>query len=286
MTAIRARRLAAAFAGMLVASPVSSAAQQAEPGRSITGQAGASINNPGVQTTLEVSWLRPLSSSTHPLLSGAHVAAGAIHTLTPAQTRVGGWVQYAPLSIVEIRAGVDPSVYFGTFNSLQGFDGYDEAFDSDARKGRAGAEPGFGLRTYVAPTLKMRAGPFVASAGAELEWWRASAEREFFYEPTRDTLLKSGGDRIIRTTAVVMYRRALDSGSLAIGPIHTTSRVPDARHNDVRKAGVLAVREYDGRRFGLPRPKLTLMAGRYLADPSKDGQWTAAVAIGFTAKRR
>jgi hypothetical protein len=286
MTATRARRLAAAFAGMLVASPVSSAAQPAEAGRSVTGQAGASINNPGVQTTLEVSWLRPLSTSTHPLLAGAHLAAGAVHTLTPAQTRVGGWVQYAPLSMFVLRAGVDPSVYFGTFNSLQGYDRYDEAFDSDTRKGRAGAEPGVSLRAYVAPSLKMKAGPFVASAGAELEWWRANADQEFFYEPTRDTLLKSGGDRIIRTTAVVMYRRALDSGSLAVGPIHTTSRVPDARHNDVRKVGVLAVREYGGRRFGLPRPALTLMAGRYLADPSKDGQWTAAAAIGFTAKRR
>lgn len=286
MTAIRASRLAAAFAGMLVASPVSSSAQQAEPGRSLAGQAGASINNAGVQTTLEASWLRPLSSSTHPLLSGAHIATGVVHALTPAQTRLGGWVQYAPLSIFDLRAGVDPSVYFGTFDSLQGFDGYNEGFDSEARKGRAGGEPGFSVRTYVAPTLKLKAGPFVASAGAELEWWRASAEREFFYEPTRDTLLKSGGDRIIRTTAVVLYRRALDSGSLAVGPIHTTSRVPDARHNDVRKVGALVVREYDGRRFGLPRPKLTLMAGRYLADPSKDGQWTAAAAIGFSTKRR
>jgi len=284
MTAIRAHRLAAAFAGMLVASPVSSAAQQAEPGRSITGQAGASINNAGVQTTLEVSWLRPLSTSTHPLLSGAHVATGVVHALTPAQTRLGAWVQYAPLSIVDIRAGVDPSAYFGTFNSLQGFDGYGEAFDSDARKSRAGGEPGFSVRTYVAPTLKMKAGPFLASAGAELEWWRASADREFFYEPTRDTLLKSGGDRIIRTTAVVLYRRALESGSLAVGPIHTTSRVPDARHNDVRRIGMLAVREYDGRRFGLPRPKLTLMVGRYLEDPSKDGEWTAAAAIGFSKR--
>jgi hypothetical protein len=286
MTAIRARRLAAAFAGMLVAIPVTSAAQQAEPGRSITGQAGASINNPGVQATLEVSWLRPLSTSTHPLLSGAHIAAGAVQALTPAQTRLGGWVQYAPLSIFDLRAGIDPSVYFGTFNSLQGFDRYDEAFDSDARKGRAGAEAGFSVRTYVAPTLKMRAGPFVASAGAELEWWRASADQEFFYEPTRDTLLKSGGDRIIRTTAVLMYRRALDRGSVAVGPIHTTSSVPDAPQNDVVKIGALAVREYDGRRFGLPRPKLTVMVGRYLEDPSKDGQWTAAASIGFNAGRR
>ena len=89
---------------------------------------------------------------------------------------------------------------------------------------------------------------------------------------------------MIRTSAVLMYRRVLESGTLAAGPIHTTARVPSARHNDVEKIGALAIREYEGRRFGLPRPKLTLMIARYLEDPSKDGQWTAAAAIGFNTR--
>jgi hypothetical protein len=271
----------------LLAVPSVALAQQPQPeaSRELRGQLGASYNNAGLQNTLEWSWLRPVTSSTHPLLAGAHFGAGIVHALTPTQTRLGGWVQYSPLSILDIRAGVDPSVYFGTFNSLQGFDSYEDLFDTDARKARAGAKAGLSLRTYVAPTVKLKAGPIVASATAEIEWWRSNAEGDFFYEPTRDTLLKSAGDRMMSSTGVVMYQKAMEDGTLSIGALHTTARVSDAPLNDIQKLGAIAVRELGGSRFGLPRPKLTLIVARYLADRSKDGQWTAAAAIGFRSRR-
>jgi hypothetical protein len=271
---------------LLVIPSVASAQQpQPETSRELRGQLGASYNNAGLQNTLELSWLRPASSSTHPMLAGAHFGAGIVHALTPTQMRLGGWVQYSPLSILDIRAGVDPSVYFGTFNSLQGFDSYDDSFDTDARKARAGAKAGLSMRTYVAPTLKLKAGPIVASATAELEWWRSNAAGDFFYEPTRDTLLRSAGDRMISTTGIVMYQQAMGEGTLAIGALHTTARVSDAPLNDIQKLGAIAIREYAGARFGLPRPKVTLVVARYLDDRSKEGQWTAAVAVGFRSRR-
>ncbi|MEX2272652.1 MAG: hypothetical protein WD690_14360 [Vicinamibacterales bacterium] len=177
------RRVAAASL-LFTALAAPASAQQPETSRELRGQLWASINSAGLQNTLELSWTRPASTSTHPLLAGAHFGAGIVHALTPTQMRLGGWVEYSPLSILDVRAGVDPSVYFGTFNSLQGFDAYADPFDTDARKARA-----------------------------------------------------------------------------------------------------IAIREFAGSRFGLPRPKLTLVVARYLDDPSKEGQWTVAAAIGFRSRR-
>lgn len=269
----------------LPATSLAQQAQQPETTRELRGQLGASINNAGLQNTLELSWMRGASKSTHPLLSGAHVGAGVVHALTPTQMRLGAWAEYSPLSILDIRAGVDPSVYFGTFNSLQGFDSYADPFDTDARKARAGGKPGYSTRTYLSSTLKMKAGPIVASATTDFERWRSNASSEFFYEPTRDTILESSGDRVAVVNAVLMYQRAMGEGTLSAGPLFTATRVHGAPLNDVSKVGAIAIREFARARFGLPRPKVTLVVARYLDDPSKDGQWTAAAAIGFRSRK-
>ena len=254
------------------------------PTREVRGQLGASINNLGLQNTVDVSWNWPLSTSRQPLLSGAHVKAGVTNALTPAQARLGGWVEVSPLSVLDIRVGADPSAYFGTFNSLQSFGSYQEPFDTDARKARGGGKAGTAARFYVSPTLKMKAGPVVAATTADVEWWRSNASGEFFYEPTRDTLLKSGGDRLFVTTSVVMYQKAMTSGTLSAGALHSLTRVADAPDNQIQKLGAIVVREFGLARFHLPRPRFTAIVSRYLDDPSKHGQWSGAVAIGFSTR--
>lgn len=265
-----------AVALALAACAAPAAAQQAVDSgsarRVVRGQLGASINNAGLQNTLELAWVR------------ARMSAGIVHTVTPAQMRLGGWVQLSPHPVLDLRAGVDPSAYFGTFNSLQGFDSYDDAFDKEARDVRAGAKAGLAVRAYLAPTLKMKAGPFVGAVAAEFEWWRSNAGGPLFYEPTRDTLLKSSGDRLVTTNTVVMHRRVIGDGAMSIGGIHMLTRVFDARQNDIQKVGAIAVREFAGTHFRLPRPRLTLVVARYLDDRSKDGQWTAAAAVGFRTR--
>ncbi len=252
--------------------------------REISGQLGASINNAGLQNTIGISWTWPLSSSDHPLLRDAHIATGIANALTPAQARVGGWVEVSPLSILDIRAGVDPSAYFGTFNALQSFERYDEPFDKDDRDARGGAKAGRGARTYVAPTLKLKAGPVLAAATSEFEWWRSNAKGVMFYEPTRDTLLKSDGDRLVTSTSVLMYQTQMRSGTLSAGLIYNFMNVFDAPENRIRKLGVIGVREFAGRRLHLPNARLTMVVAKYLEDPSKEGQWTAAMAVGFRTR--
>lgn len=280
-------------AGLVLAGRPESAWAQAQDGaspsgarREVRGQIGASINNAGLQNALDVAWTWPATRSQHPLLSGAHISTGVTNMVTPTQAKLGGWIEYAPLSILDLRAGIDPWAYFGTFDSLMGLASYDQPFDPDSRRAHGGARAGTAARAYLSPTLKFKAGPIVGSAGAEFEWWRSSSDGEFFYEPTRDTVLRSSGDQLITTTIVLMYQWTTGPGSLSVGGLHTRARVADAPGNRIQKLGLMAVKQFGAAHFGLPQPRLTLVAGRYLDDPSKQGQWTAAIAVGFGKGRR
>lgn len=253
--------------------------------REVSGQLGASINNAGLQNTIGVAWTWPISSSDHPLLKDAHIAAGISNALTPAQARLGAWIEFSPLSILDIRGGFDPSAYFGTFNSLQGFDSYADPFDKDARDARGGASAGTGSRTYIGATLKLKAGPILAAVSSDFEAWRSNASGAMFYEPTRDTLLASDGDGLMNSTSVLMYQRPLASGTMSAGLIHHLTNVFDApSSNRIQKLGVIGVREFEGTRFRLPNARLTAVLSKYLEDPWKEGEWTAAVAVGFRTR--
>lgn len=282
-------RFTGLLAGCLaLAVPALAQAQTSAPDgvrREVSGQLGASINNAGLQNTIGVSWTWPIASSDHPLLKGAHIAAGISNALTPAQARLGGWIEFSPLSLLDIRVGFDPSAYFGTFNALQGFDSYADPFDKDARDARGGASAGTGSRTYIGGTLKLKAGPIAAATSADFEAWRSNASSPMFYEPTRDTLLASGGDGLVNATNVVMYQRPLTSGTVSAGLIHHLTSVFDApAGNRIQKLGVIGIREFEGTRFRLPNARVTAILSRYLEDPWKKGEWTAALAVGFRTR--
>ena len=275
---------------VLVLVPGLTAAQTAGPAREqmplqreVTGQLGVSVNNAGLQQTLGVAWTRPLVRSTHPLVKDAHLSSGVTGALTPALGRIGAWFQFAPLSILEFRAGFDHSSYFGTFNSLQSFDSYTEPFDNDARDARASGRAGTAKRLYFAPTIKLKFRSVVVASTTELEGWWSDAAGPYFYEPTRDTLLASQGDGLLTVSSVIIYRRPLAAGSFSVGAIHQAVEAP-VSENNIDKYGVIGIREFGGRRFRLPNARVTGVIARYSADPHKRGEWTAALAVGFSSR--
>jgi hypothetical protein len=250
--------------------------------RVVSGQLGAAVNEPGLRNTLDVSWIRPLSSSSSPLLADAHLAVGLVSITTPSLARLGGWVEYSPLSILDIRAGIEPTAYFGTFHSLLSFGAYTDPYDRETREARDDETSGTGSRAFVAPTLKVRAGNVVAKAGAEFERWSSSAAGPYFYEPIRDTLLKCDGDYLMTMTAVAMYQHDYASGGLLSGGvIYDMTDVFDAPQNRSQRLGLIGVHEFGAPRFRLPHFRVTAVVWRYLEDPSKRNQWGAALAFGF-----
>lgn len=274
-----------AFAGEL------SAEEAAGPRPSLTRQVrnslGGSFNPLGLQDVLEVSWRRSLSGSANPLISEAHVSFGLSQRLTPAYDRPGVWLEAAPLSILDIRAGVEPVVYFGTFKSLLYFSEYSARFDDDARKARADeAVLGLAGRAYVAPTLKARFGSVLVRAHTEFDWWRARDKGRFFYEPSRDTLLRASGDAMMTGEAVLLYEWNRRGGrKVLLGPVYDLSWVYDARENRKQDIGLVGVWQSGGKRLGLREPVLFAKVFYYLEDPWKKHEMGAHLAVGFAIGR-
>jgi len=253
----------------------------------LRGQLGGSINNLGVQQSFDLSWRRSLSASPRPILSEAHVAVGGSTAFTPAHVRGGVWVELAPVSMFVVRVGAEPAHYFGTFDSLTSFDSRRDAFDTDSRRERGGAVSGTATRVYVTPTLQFRVGRLLGATSADLEWW----------------VVRCCGTILLRTHArhaARCERRSVDDtdercalrapaggrGQISAGLTHALTRVTHDSLNEIQRVGVVAIRRFDGRVLGFARPSVTATVSRYLDDPSKRGEWSGALAIGFSLHRK
>ena len=251
----------------------------------LRGQLGASINNPGAQLAFEVSRLRPLSRSRHLLLADAHVGMGGTAAFTPANVGGGVWAEVAPLSVFVVRVGAEPAFYFGTFHTLSSFSSRSDPFDTDSLRQRDSAATATTTRVYVTPTIRLRARRLVGLASADVEWWSSTAAGPFFYAPSRDTLLDVSGDWLTTVTSAVLYEHPLASGRLSTGITHSRMRSRAGSLNQVQRLGVVISRQSTGHLFAFRAPTITLSAARYLDHPSKQGQWTAVMAIGFALRR-
>lgn len=249
--------------------------------RQLRNTVGASVNNAGLQNQMELTWRTPTTASENPLMRDAHIAFGVTNAVSPSYARGGAWFEVAPASVAALRVGVEPTAYFGTFNSLMPFASASAPFDNDSRDARTGeAGRGAAVRLYASPTLRFKAGPVAAQSSLDLEWWRASAG-PYFYEPGRDTLLRSSGGRLAAGTTALMLQRERGDHRTSVGMLHRLLRVADAPQNRATQLGVLVSREYQAHRFGLSRPSVVLAVGKYLDHPSRAHQTTASLGISF-----
>ena len=126
--------------------------------REVRTQLAASINNAGLQQSVDAVWRRGLTRSSRAVVKDAHAALALTGAATPAGVRGGAWVELAPLSIFTVRAGGEAAQYFGTFNSLWSTDRRDAPFDGDDRRAAGGSVSGHVTRWFVTPSLQVRAG--------------------------------------------------------------------------------------------------------------------------------
>jgi hypothetical protein len=129
-------------------------------------------------------------------------------------------------------------------------------------------------------------GSWVAASSAGFERWTSSAEGPLYYEPSRDTLLRVGGERLLTTSTVLLRRRDLRSGgALSYGVGQHLTYVFDAPAIRSQRIGVIAVRQFAARRFGLHAPKIGGYVSYYLSDPSRKRQLTAAMGVSMERSR-
>jgi hypothetical protein len=267
----------------LVLSLAAAPAGAAPPERRVAGILGASVNILGLQHSLEAAWIWKTSGSPHPLLRDAHFGLGVTSDLSPAFVRASGFAEWAPVSVLVVRAGVEPVYYFGILGSLIGFPNQDAVFDEDARRAlRPQAVSELGARFYLAPTLQARLGRVAFSSAFEFERWDVDGPDAYFYEPRRDTLLSSSGDSLWRASTVLMLESEGGGRALSVGLHHELMRVHDAPGNDMQRLGPLVIWSLGERRFGLRHPALLANVYYYLEDPYKRHEPGATLAVRFS----
>ena len=245
-----------------------------DPQRETRETLGASLNLPGLQNTLETSWR----------WDGAALGVG--HVLSPSFTRINLWAEWVPTRPIAVRVGIEPTAYFGRSGALVSYDSYDADFSKDSRDAREDEQAGFGGRAYASPSLRLRAGRFVATSTADFEWWRTDATGPLYYEPARDTLLEAGGDRLWTLTTVVLFETEGAQGQkLAVGANHRRLRVFDAPENDAQRLGGVIIWTLGERRFGVRQPTVLANGGVYLEDRFKEGEVFVTVAVRFLLGR-
>jgi hypothetical protein len=263
-------------------------AQEAEPPRSwkrrIENTFAFVLNPLGIQNALEISWTRSITRSERLVVKDAHVAMGVSSKLTPAFERVGAWFEYSPLSVIDLRVGVEPVYYFGTYKAFLPFNRIDARFDDDLiEQRRDEAASGFAGRVYAAPTLKARAGAMVARVKAEYSWWKAQKNGEpFFYEPAWDTLIGASGSRVLTLEGLLLREFKLSRGkTLLLGPVYDLTSVNDARVNRKQDLGLLAAWSKTGRFLGVKDPAIALKAVYFIEDPWRRREAGAQFAFVF-----
>lgn len=250
-----------------------SALVEAQPRRDLRSTTGLSLNNLGLQTTADLTWRWPLSESKNVLLADAHFTIGITDSFSPAYNRLGLWLEYSPLSILDLRFGVEPSYYFGSFSTVIDLPGYEANYSPAALLSLTDVRgPGFGGRAYFEPTIKLKVKSVIFASYADFELWKMmSGTENFFYESQRDTVIQSTGDFVVVGTSVLLRefpRRGPDQ-KITAGLVHDYIRVSGAPGNSRDALGLLAVVGLGDRRLGLERPSLIVKPFVYLRDPER-----------------
>jgi hypothetical protein len=242
------------------------------------------LNPLGIQDAFDVSWTKSISSSESLLHKDAHLGVGVSSKLTPAFERLGAWFEYAPLSILDVRVGIEPVYYFGTYKVFLPFAGPKARFDDDVIEARVKeAASGFAGRAFFSPTVKARVGSVVGRLKTEISWWKAQKEGEpYYYEPAWDTLIKASGSTVLTLEALALREFKLaGEKTLLVGPVYDLTRVNNATANRKQDLGILAVWSKTGSFHALKDPTVAAKVFYFLQDPWRRHELAAQFAFVF-----
>ena len=253
------------------------------PERALSNTLGVQANPIGLEDHFTLQWTWGLSDSRNPFLQDAHFAAGVSNHLSPAYDRLELWVELSPLSVLDLRAGVEPLAYFGTFGHVVAFPGYDADFGKQALEAvKDQAVSATGVRYHFTPVFKIKLGRVVARTAATFEWWRVDAPGPFFYEPWRDTLLDADGDALLALSSQLLYEIPGAGGKrILAGAHHELLDVHDAPQNRRQRLGPMVLWTLGAKRFGVREPTVIGTVYGYVEDPNRDGEIGGFVALSF-----
>lgn len=136
----------------------------------------------------------------------------AVASVTPSYARLGPRVTFSPIAIFETSGWVLPSVYFGTFSSIKGFDDPDAIY-TDELLDTLPRGAGWGTVYGGDATLRAKVGPIVVASWGTLQGWSFKADDKvsgaYWWEPESE-LLMGFSDLTWGVNAVLLYELMLD----------------------------------------------------------------------------
>ncbi|MCI0574080.1 MAG: hypothetical protein L0Y66_25375, partial [Myxococcaceae bacterium] len=174
----------------------------------------ARVNPVGLESQLRAGYQHRLYASEATALRDNFVFVGMSPRLNPAGVKGGPTIELQPLSVLNLRATWDYVAYFGTFGTIQGFQG-PSAAHSDASLLLGQAYATTGSRLTLEALLQAKLGPFALRARVAFERWSLGLRdgERVFYEAGNDTLHPNNG-WILNDDVDLLY---VTEGPLIIG---------------------------------------------------------------------
>lgn len=250
-----------------------------------------------------------------PLKRDSFLFAGIAPRINPAFLKIGPSVEIQPLSVLNLRMGLEYVQMFGTFGFLQSYasatDEYDDkrlaacstrsALDKCRYQGADGTEvvgasdvrssAAAGLHLMIEPTLQLRFGPVALRNKLAIEYWSMGTRPgdRAFYDVTLDTLVPKRGWVIANDLDVVFVTRFRLSVGARYSLVQSLYQDSDFRpgedrslaDNMVQRVGpLLSYTFFDRGYTGFNKPALLLHAAWFVDHRYRLGQAAGAILPG------
>ena len=277
--------------GLVLLTAMRIAGGQGEPPSSLGGQYGAEIDLEGQSPPAGVdlsgeAWYRYVyRRDPSRLWDGLYVQGGGALDINPAYGRIGAYVEWLPVAILQLRAQIDRYAFFGTSGSLLIYPDTNAPFGSGDYRDRRGQEVSAQADRFVfQPTLQGSMGPYVLVNQSTYALYDFKRNGPYFWDQEYDTLLQRH-DRLYADDLSLLYSLARpgNAGRLLLGPsfeaVHasgsnlTRTRVGLSLYFEPR-----AVKPAPGI---LGRPRIYFQAGVNTHDSNQDGRAYFLCGIGM-----
>ena len=256
---------------------------------------GARLNPLGLEVAYNLAYRHRLYASDSLALRDNAVSVGISPTVSPANARMGGFIEVKPLSLLTLSAGFHQVGHFGSFNQIQTFACAEEDYsDSALKKGteRNANHPRGGIEANARATALVKLGPIVLRDDVLFTYTNLGLEEERpLYYHIRFDVLAQDKSWFVHNDTDLIY---LSDFGLAAGARLSLSHsfIDEANLGDaedretlLRLGPLAAYTFFDEPGASFNKPTLLAIAGWWLLHPFRTGddvsQAVPYVALGF-----
>jgi hypothetical protein len=221
------------------------------------------------------------------LWNGLYVQGGGSFDINPAYGRIGAYVEWMPVAILQLRAQVDHYAFFGTNGSLLIYPDTTVPFGSGDYRDRRGQEVSAQADRFMfQPTLQGTIGRYVLVNQSTYAVYDFKRDGPYFWDQEYDTLLQRH-DQLYADDLSLLYSLTQPgkAGRLLIGP---SFEVVHAAGADLSRTRVGLSLYFEPRASKhalgfLAKPRIYFQAGVNTHDRNQDGRayFLGGIGVGL-----